>query len=148
MAGPCCTIFVPREISPSDELRIRAVIDCVASKVEGNDFWISGKPFFVHFEVPDEDQRELVLDGWSPKGVVSYCAMCNDQCDHVLLAMLCYRTAELLEGLIGLDNISMITKDPSVLTFDGRHPIEGYGYVVHPQFLGYWMSHPDFRLVK
>ncbi|MDX1486905.1 MAG: DUF6368 family protein [Acidiferrobacterales bacterium] len=148
MAGPCSRIFIPRKISSSDESRVRSVIDSIASKVEGSDFWIAGRPFFVDFDEPEEDERDLVLDGWRPEGVVSFCAMCNDQCDHVFLAMLCYRTAELLEGLIALDDISTITRDPSVLTFDGRRPIKGYGYIVHSQFLGYWMSHPDFRLVK
>jgi hypothetical protein len=148
VAGPCSRIFAPQKISSPDESRIRSVIDSIASKVEGNDFWIAGRPFFVDFSVPEEDDRGLILDGWRPEGVVSYCAMCNDQCDHIFLAMLCYRTAELVRGLIALDDISMITQDPSVLTFDGRRPIEGYGYIVHPQFLGYWLSHPDFRLVK
>ena len=148
MAGPCTRIFVPRQPSPSDERRVRALIDSIANAVEGDDFWVAGRPFFVAFDEPDDDERDLVLDGWKPEGVVSYCAMCNDPCDHVLLAMLSHRTAQLLGGLISLDDISMITSDPSVLTFDGRRPVEGYGYIVHPEFLGYWMSHPDFRLVK
>jgi hypothetical protein len=129
-------------------LQVRAVIDSITSTVEGDDFWVASRPFFVCFDEPGEEERDLLLDGWRPKGVVSYCAMCNDQSDHVLLAMLCYRTAQLLGGLIALDDISKITQDPSVLTFDGRRPVQGYGYVVHPEFLGNWMSHPDFRLVK
>ena len=148
MAGPCSRIFIPRKVSSSDESRIRSVIDSIASKVEGNDFWIAGRPFIVHFDEADEDERDLVLDGWRPAGIVSFCAMCNDQCDHVLLATLCYRIGELLGGLIVLDDISAITQDPSVLTYDGRRPVKDYGYVVHPQFLSYWLSHPDFRLVK
>lgn len=90
----------------------------------------------------------MVLDGWSPGSVVSFCAMCNEQCDHVLLAMLSHRVAQLLEGLISLGDISTITKDPAVLTYDGRRFIPGHGYIVHPEFLGYWLGHPDFRLVK
>lgn len=148
MAGPCSEIYLPSRISPSDESRIRALIDSVAGKVEGDDFWIAGRPFLFDFDEPDEEVRQLVLDGWRPQGVVSFCAMCNDQCDHVLLAMLCHRTAELLGGLIVLGDISALTRDPSVLTFDGRRPTEELGYVVHPRFLAYWLSHPDFRLVK
>ena len=62
--------------------------------------------------------------------------------------MLCHRTAQLLGGLIALGNISMFTNDPSLLTFDGCRPVDEYGYIVPPEFLGYWLGHPDFRLVK
>lgn len=148
MAGPCVEILVPRRVSTSDELRIRAVIESVASTVEGNDFWIAKRPFLVRFEEPDSEAASLVLSGWSPKGTVSFCAMTNIYSDHVLLAVLGFRTAQLLDGLIVLDDISTITSDPSVLTFEGARPVDGYGYIVSPDFLGYWLSHPDFRLLK
>lgn len=96
---------------------MRAVINSVSST--RNDFWIAGQPFAVSFHEPGEDERSLLLDEWKPAGVVSYCAMCNNQCDHVLLAMLAYRTAQLLGGLIALDDISTITQDSSVLTLTG-----------------------------
>lgn len=148
MAGPCVDIFVPQKVSSSDELRVRAVIESMASTIEGNDFWIAQRPFFVQFEEPEPEAALLVLNGWSPKATVSLCAMTNTYSDHVLLAVLCYRTAQLLDGLIVLDDISTITNDPSVLTFEGTRPVDDYGYIVSPEFLGYWLSHPDFRLVK
>lgn len=148
MAGPCIDILIRRELSTSDELRVRALIESISSKQDGDDFWIANQPFIVHFGEPDPEIRTLVLDGWSPRGIVSYCAMCNSACDHVLLAMLCHRTAQLLDGMIELGDISTITKDPSVLTFDGTRPVADHGYVVNPNFLGYWMSHPEFRLLK
>lgn len=148
MAGPCVQIYLPKTLSPAEEARVRTVIQAIASAVKGDDFWIAQRPFFMRFRDIDEEAASLVLDGWSPKGIVSYCAMCNDACDHVLLAMLCCRTAQVLGGMIALDDISTITSDPSVLTFDGARPIEGYGYIVRPEFLGHWMGHPDFRLLK
>jgi hypothetical protein len=148
MAGPCCTILLPTPVSPSGELQIRAVVDAVASSVEGNDFWIAGMPFSMGFGEPDEDERSLSLDGWRPEGAVTFCAMCDGRSDHVLLAMLCGRSAEILGGRIALGDLSLLTDDASVLTFDRQRPIAGHGYVVSPKFLGHWMSHPDFCLVK
>ena len=148
MAGPCIAILTQRTLSSTDEKAIRSFIESISSSMDGDDFWIANQPFMVRFEEPEPEARELVLDGWSPGGVVSYCAMCNSDCDHVLLAMLGHRTAQLLDGLIDLGDISTITDDPSVLTFDGVRPIDGGGYIVRPEFLGYWMSHPEFRLLK
>lgn len=148
MAGPCVDIFVPRKISSSDEMSVRAVIESISSDVEGNDFWIAKRPFLVQFGQPEPEAAALILNGWHPEGTVSFCAMTNTNSDHVLLAVLCYRTAQLLDGLIVLDDISTITKDQSVLTFDGTRPIDDYGYIVSPDFLGNWLSHPEFRLLK
>lgn len=148
MAGPCVDVLVRRPISSSDESQVRSLIEAIAGSVESDDFWVANQPFTVGFEEPESETGELVLDGWKPRGVVSYCAMCNGNCDHILLALICHRTAQLLDGFIVLGDISAITSDPSVLTFDGVRPVEGYGYIVRPQFLGYWMSHPEFRLLK
>lgn len=148
MAGPCIDIYTRQPISSSDELLVRNLIRSISNSVNDDDFWIANQPFLVTFGEPEPEVRELIIDGWSPRGAVSYCAMCNAICDHVLLAMLCHRTAQLLDGLIHLGNISTITADPSVLTFDGARPTDGYGYIVRPAFLGYWLSHPEFRLLK
>jgi len=148
MAGPCVSVYLPRKPSAAEELRVRGMIHAISSTVRGDDFWIAQRPFFVRFHDPEEDAAELMIGGWSPKGVVSYCAMCNDNLDHLFLGMLCHRTAQLLEGMIELGDVSALTRDPSVLTFDGARPVKGHGYIVRPEFLGYWMSHPEFRLVK
>ena len=79
MAGPCLSIFVPQKPSRTVELQIRAVIDSIANTVDGDDFWVANRPFFVRFGEPEEDERHLLLNGWRPEGVVSFCAMCNDQ---------------------------------------------------------------------
>lgn len=148
MAGPCISVFLPRKPSAAEELRVRGMIHAISSTVRGNDFWIAQRPFFVRFHDPEEDAAGLLVDGWRPEGVVSYCAMCNDGIDHLFLGMLCHRTAQLLEGMIDLGDLAALTRDPSVLTFEGAKPIPGHGYIVRPQLLGYWMSHSDFRLMK
>ena len=148
MAGPCVPVYVPRRPSPAEELRVRGMIHAIASTVRGDDFWIAQRPFFVRFHDPDDEVAALVIDGWSPKGVISYCALCNDAIDHVFLGMLCHRTAQLLEGMIALHDVSALTRDSAVLGFDGARPIMGHGYVVRPEFLGHWMAHPGFRLTK
>ena len=148
MAGPCIDIYVRQPVSSSDETQVRRLIASISNSVDNDDFWIANQPFVVRFGQSEPEMRELILDGWSPTGTVSYCAMCNANCDHVLLAMLGHRTAQLLDGFIDLGDISTITDDPSVLTFDGTRPTQGHGYVVRPEFLGYWISHPEFRLLK
>jgi Family of unknown function (DUF6368) len=148
MAGPCVSVYVPRKPSSAEELRVRGMIHAIASTVRGDDFWIAQRPFFVRFHDPEADVAALVIDGWSPKGVISYCAMCNDSIDHLFLGMLCHRSAQLLEGRIALNDVAALTRDPSVLTYDGARPIKDHGYVVRPEFLGYWMGNPEFRLMK
>lgn len=92
--------------------------------------------------------RALDLGGWSPQGETSFCALCNDLVDHVLLGVVACRTAEILGGLVALDDLAIVTRDPSVLTFDGRIVVVGHGYFATPAFLANWMASPDFRLVK
>ena len=148
MAGPCLDVYLPRELSQSDESQIRELIGSISNAVDGDSFWVANQPFMVRFGELEHEDRALILDGWTPKAVASFCAMCNSICDHVLLATICHRTAQLLNGMIVLGDISTITHDPSVLTFEGTRPIQDYGYIVRPEFLGYWLGHPDFRLVK
>lgn len=148
MAGPCLSVLTRQEVSRDDEAKIRAVIDAISSKIEGDDFWIARQPFFVKFGEAEAEDQELFLDGWSPKGEVSFCAMCNGQIDHILLGVLSYRTAEILDGMIALGDLTTITRDPSVLTYDGRVIVEGYGYFGNASFLSNWMASPEFRLVK
>jgi hypothetical protein len=148
MAGPCASVYLPRKPSAAEELRVRGMIHAIASTVRGDDFWIAQRPFFVRFHDPEAEVAGLVIDGWSPKGVISYCAMCNDGIDHLFLGMLCHRSAQLLEGVIALDDLAALTRDLSVLTYGGTRPIKGHGYIVRPEFLGYWMGHPEFRLMK
>jgi len=148
MAGPCLSVLTRQQLSLDDEAKIRTLIDAIASKIEGDDFWIAGQPFFVKFGEAEAEDQELILDGWSPKGEVSFCAMCNGQIDHVLMGVLCFRAAEILNGLISLGDLTTITHDPSVLTYGGRVIIEGYGYFANPSFLSYWMASPEFRLIK
>jgi Family of unknown function (DUF6368) len=148
MAGPCVSVYVPHKPSPAEELRVRGMIHAIASTLRGDDFWIAQRPFFVRFHEPVEDAAALVIDGWSPTGAISFCAMCDEGIDHLFLGMLCHRTAQLLGGVIALDDVAALTRDPSVLSYDGARPLKGHGYIVRPEFLGNWMGHPDFRLVK
>lgn len=148
MAGPCLSVFTPQRPSPDDEAEIRVLVAAMASKVDGDDFWIAGRPFFVKFRDPEAEDQALDLGGWSPEGEVSACAMCNDPVDHILLGTVCCRAAEILGGLIALGDLSIVTRDPSVLTFDGRFVVEGYGYFATPAFLANWMASPEFRLMK
>lgn len=148
MAGPCLSVFTPQGLSRDDVAAVRAFVAALAGKVDGDDFWIAGRPFFATFGDPEPEDRALDLGGWSPQGEVAVCAMCNDLVDHILLGVLGCRTAENLGGLIALDDLTIVTSDPSVLTLDGRIVVAGRGDFATPAFLANWMASPDFRLVK
>lgn len=148
MAGPCTTVLTPQPISIEEQSRIRDYIDAIANIVDGNDFWVSGRPFFINFDETDE-QKNVELDNWVPQGMVGYCAMCNSHCDHVLLASLAFKTADMLDGVISLNgNLSQLTQDPFILTLEGRITVPDYGDYVTVRFMGEWLSHPEFRLIK
>lgn len=69
--------------------------------MEGDDFWILGRPFMLSFDSnePVTEEVSTVL-GWSPQEAVVLAAMCNDRLDHRLLGELCLHFARQLEGWI------------------------------------------------
>lgn len=101
----------------------------------------------VSFAEPDEEDARLVLNGWNPRGAVHLCAMSNSQTDHVMLGMISHRVAQLLDGRIDLNDLTLVTDDPSVLTYEGQRPVDGR-YIVSPEFLAYFLGSDGYRLVK
>jgi hypothetical protein len=148
MSGPCISILAPNHLSNSDKKAIWNYLNSISNGVEGEDFWISGQPFVVIFEEADEEEKVLELNGWNPKSSISYCAICNNQTSHVLLATLAIKTAELIKGMIVLEGITRLTKSLVVLTLSGHIKINDEDYIVEPGFLCYWVGEPDFRLLK
>ena len=100
------------------------------------------------FEDPDEDEQDFLFDNWKPESVISVCAMCNSQSDHILLATLAYKIALITEGLVCLGDISNLPGAEHVLKLHGRYVIPEFGYFVTPSFICNYMSYGTFRLVK
>lgn len=121
MAGPGASILLPDSLSEVRATEVRAEILRTAEKVEGNDFWIDGRPFIVWFgeEYPGEldELCEVGLPdvlGWKPNATLGFAAMCNGQEDHRILAELCVLFGRKLDGIIDLGG--RIAVGPS---FDG-----------------------------
>jgi len=77
--------------------------------------------------------------------------MCNNLASHVvMLASVCSKVAQELNGLIVLGNLPALTDSISVLKSEGHIVDENfdYGYMVEPKFLNYWLGERDFRLEK
>lgn len=107
MAGPAASVLLPAALDSEGERRVRTEIERVAERLEGNDFWVDGRPFFLSFGEDydgefDDLGEECLADvlGWRPHGAVGFAAMCNSDIDHRLLAQLCIRFAQLLGGVI------------------------------------------------
>lgn len=148
MAGPCIQILSPNRLTDSDEASVFQYINAISNSIEGNDFWISGQPFFIQFEEPDEEEKEIGLTGWNPKSSIVLCAMCNNQASHVLLATVAIKAAELMKGLIILERLTSLTKNKAVLTMEGHIKLDNGDYAVEPGFLSYWIAESEFRLLK
>jgi len=181
VAGPCAEVFLPTCTSNSLLDQIKAWIDAVSDLHDGLDFWVTnsdpiggsykgeGRPFFfrlsdIDIAPPDEwcepNAEEIVQVanefGFQPKSRVSFCAMCNDQCDNQVLAELCSLVAKELGGVINFHgpvpfDIRALEGLPGVLRpifFDSKHPDDGFSHHCDAEFLAGWLRHPAFRMVK
>ena len=148
MAGPCLTIYVPDALSDLNRAEIENYIEVISNEVQGNDFWVSGQPFLWNTHAPDEEESLLDLNGWGPKLVMYFCAMCNNPASHVLLATICDKVASMINGMILLGDMTYLTDNPMVLKMSGHIIVEDFGYIVEPKFLSYWLGEREFRLIK
>ena len=148
MAGPDLKVLTENQISKDQEAMILDYVGCIADSVEENNFWVAGQPFFVLFEHADEEEVCLSLNGWNPKGVVIFGAMCNSQASHVLLATIAIKIARMTQGFIILERITKLTESAVVLSLEGHIKLNSYDYAVSPGFMCYWVGEPEFRLLK
>jgi hypothetical protein len=107
MAGPTAAILVPERLADDVLDDIRAELDLVAERREGNDFWIELRPFIVSFGEEYEGELAELADhglssvlGWTPIDILAFAAGCNDSVDHALLGQLCVRFSRKLGRVI------------------------------------------------
>ncbi len=176
MAGPTAAILVPERLTDDVLDDIRAELDRVAERREGNNFWIELRPFIVSFgEEYEGELAELANDGlpsvlgWTPADTFFFAAMRNDSVDHALLGQLCVRFARKLGGVI--DFGGKVWPEPSL---DGTAHVEAvrverpsgldgvlfaasyfsesgrYGtcHYGDSTLLEAWLKQPNFRMVK
>lgn len=173
MGGPGAAILLRSRLDPGLIGRVHRVIAQSATRVSGEDFYIGDAPFCVGFgpEYPEEledveNEGVPAAFGWTPRDVVVFAAMCGRPSDHRALAALCIRAAVVLDGIVdfggGLLDLPSLYTTPGLHTdhvegLDGALFVTSYlgpsarRIVTHYSdavFLGAWMEHPKFRMVK
>ena len=176
MAGPCASLLLPHPLSDAQIADIRDAIDRLADPVEGDDFWIEKRPFFISWgadctgaldEIRDSGLPSLL--GWSPRAAILFGAMCNGDIDHRILALLCYRFGCMLDGIVDFGGtlVPFLELDETAASEPVRmeRPLEVAGVLFARSyqygdgqyatchygdmpFLEAWLKHPDFRMVK
>ena len=195
MAGPCASVFVACAVDALEAVRHR-FLSQVSNSQQDNDFWVSdttaiggshkgeGRPFCWRQserqeweDEPNEyEQRQIGnLLGAPPRSQLSFCAMCNDDCDHRVLGELCISMARELNGIVRFDGLlttcqtveevrlwrelsaeehckrfmAEVGNGGGRLTAFGLDPEDSpschYG---DARFLKHWLGHPKFRMVK
>lgn len=186
MGGPGASILLRSAPSADDRSRFEADLAEIASSIEGSYFWLGDDhPFLFTLDdgrdpyaiEPEEFSRELesiaksglpTLLGWRPQGILMFAAMCNRDRDHELLAELCIRYAEQLDGLVDYHGALALGPDlsgpspapprridapsglPGVLYAATYRAVEGYGtcHYSDAAFLRAFLHDPRFRMIK
>jgi Family of unknown function (DUF6368) len=176
MAGPTASVLLQARLEADGQARCRAHIAGVASKMQGDDFWIGGRPFILRFgEEYAGEFDELAASGlpdvlgWAPVDAIGFAAMCNGEDDHRSLAELCLRFARQWDGLVDFCGTIVAPDAPSSTT--GRPPARrdnvqdlagvllttwyetANGMFASSQYgdaalLSSWLEHERFRMVK
>lgn len=156
MAGPSASVIVK---TPLSEIQLGQIEDLVRSKAEliqGKDFWIQGHPFsWEHGEEYPGELSECDLQshiGWQPDDQVILVAMSNDNESHRILAELCVEFARMLDGLIEFGGALRLCTEPTIgQVWEYEYESVSGISVAHlgtPEFLGWWLKQPNFRMVK
>ncbi|MBN2023989.1 MAG: hypothetical protein JW809_14490 [Pirellulales bacterium] len=107
MAGPAAAILLREPMSADTRADVRGNIRRLASEVDGDDFWIQGRPFILTLGPEYENELEEYAEsgvphiiGWPPRDVIGFAAMCNDRQDHRFLAEPCLRFCQRMQGMV------------------------------------------------
>lgn len=145
------TVLAPLSFSDSDKERVCNFIQALSDGIVENDFWICGQPFDFEFPALEQEEFELVIQGWSPAGALRLSTYGGSTINHVMLGVLSSRLARMFDGWIALDGaLARATGNLSVLTYDGavgRVQTSLGSDVISPDVMDYWLGHDDFRLI-
>lgn len=151
MSSYAVTILTPMAFSPEEVARATSVLASIAEPLVDGDFWISGQPFCFQFTEPDEDERDIVINGWAPRGALQIATLCGSKVNHFILGVLSSRLARMFGGWIELGGpLTLVTSTPAILTYDGAlgRVQTVYGAdVISPNLMDYWLGYDEFRLI-
>lgn len=176
MSGPAASILSRCALDADRVREVRDVIRSVASRVSGDDFWMDDRPFVVVIGPESPDDLDELLDaglaqvlGWTPRGILTLVAMCDQVADHRLLGALCLRFATQLGGIVSFggplsgrgalprDRPSTPLREDSVEGLAGTlftlsYPTADHEYATahlgDVELLRAWLTHPHFHMVK
>jgi len=162
MAGPAASILLRNPIDLDKKAQIRTYISDRSEVVDGDDFWIDGRPFVVIFgeEYHGEldEYREQLQDvlPWKPTDIFSLIAMCNQPRDHRLLGELCLHFCGQLDGLIDFGGDTGISPTGNRkfrglllrVPYDTAAGHQAFCQCGDAAFLEWYLTQPDFKMVK
>ena len=176
MAGPTAAILVREQLTKQRIDAVRAVAMSGADAIEGDDFWLKGRPFILSVGPQHSSELEVELEGglalvlgWQPQDIISVAAMCNGDEDHRVLADVCVRLCECVDGIVsfggriavgpvhdpsnGLDPLRIENPNgmPGVLYATAYETAAGSYATAHfadATFVRAWLMNADFRMVK
>lgn len=174
MGGPIAGIVSPRSLDDRQLRVLRALIAARAEVVEGDNFWIEGRPFGVAFGDSEGALAEAIAAGlaaalgWMPGSTVSLTAMCNRPLDHRLLGETCLDFVQALGGVVDFGGQlpigpALAGSECSPTWFERpegiagsllamAYPIEGGSFgLCHygdARFMRSWLGAPGFGMVK
>jgi hypothetical protein len=148
MSGPCAHVLLPNELSAAQHEELIHYLNIASSSVEGDAFWMAGRPFFWYTGRPDEEEVADFLPDWYPKAEVVFCAGCRGAASDFCLGMLVAKVAQMFGGIIALGgHIQSFTDDPFILLLEGRYQYEDEDLLT-PEFMYHWIAHPHFKMVN
>jgi hypothetical protein len=157
MAGPAVTIILKTSLTDEQRSTIWERIRELTNDIEGEDFWINGRPFVLWFGeeiegIFSEIDYENVL-GWIPKDAIGLAAMCNDEEGHIELAKLALEFALKYDGLINFDGVlNEASKEISgklwEVPYETGSEERCISHVGDTEFLKSWINHEKFRMIK
>ncbi|KQV50660.1 hypothetical protein ASC95_14995 [Pelomonas sp. Root1217] len=151
MSSYTVTVLTPRSFSDADKERVIAFIHGLSDGAPENDFWICGQPFDFEFRELEDEETELVIQGWRPGGALQLGTYCGSKINHIMLGVLSSKLSRMFDGWIELGGaLTRVTGNPAVLTYegaDGRVQTSLGTDVISPNLMDYWLGHDDFRLV-
>ncbi len=170
MAGPVCSVLL--EYIP-DVTLIYTLIDLIAENRQGNDFSINTQLVFPdtlqqksfgvelseitpdYYEYSQDEIAQIkAITGFDPKFDVSLYAMSNDNESHKILGMLCLKIAEATNGIIDfggqLNNLPKTLPNGKLFSIPYHTAVNDVAqyHIGDAEFLKFWLSQENFRLVK
>ncbi|MBN1911527.1 MAG: hypothetical protein JW818_17430 [Pirellulales bacterium] len=155
--GPTAGILVRNTLANKQQQAIRTAIAGLSEKVDGDNFWIQGRPLSVGFGPCDEDEEDfkILCDklGWTPQGCIDCSAGCNSDIDHRVLGEVCLHFVQLFNGVVDFcgELPASALDGPGKLWSLPYQSVMGIQCISHfsdAEFLAWWLQQPEFYMIK